>query len=97
MPTLHTVNKSPFERNSLATCLERAAGGDGVLLCEDAVIGARKGSAFAKALAEKAATCAIYALAPDLAARGIKGEDVVEAVKTVDYSGFVDLAADADR
>ncbi|HMN70824.1 MAG TPA: sulfurtransferase complex subunit TusB [Rhodoblastus sp.] len=97
MGTLHTVNKSPFDRNSFATCLAHARVGDAVLMIEDGVVGARKGSAFAPALAAKLATCAIYALAPDLAARGMKPEDVLEGVKLVDYAGFVDLAAEQTR
>ena len=44
MSTLHTVNKSPFERNSLRTCLGHLTVGDAVLMIEDGVIGARKGA-----------------------------------------------------
>lgn len=97
MGTLHTVNKSPFDRNSFATCLAHAGAGDAILMIEDGVVGARKGSNFAPALAAKLATCAIYALGPDLAARGIKPEDVLEGVKLVDYAGFVDLTAENAR
>ena len=37
---LHTVNKSPFERNALESCLRLAASGSSVLLIEDGVIAA---------------------------------------------------------
>lgn len=97
MSTLHTVNKSPFERPSLKTCLDHVAQGDAILLIEDAVVGARKGGAFAEALSHKQASCGIYVLAPDLAARGIKAEDIAEGIALVDYGGFVDLAADKAR
>ena len=97
MSTLHTVNKSPFERNALASCLAHAAQGDAILMIEDGVVGARKGSVLAEALRAEAATCAIYVLGPDLAARGMKAEDLVEGAKLVDYAGFVDLAADNSR
>ena len=97
MGTLHTVNKSPFERNSLSACLAHVRVGDAVLMIEDGVVGARKGTNVAPALAAKLATCAIYALAPDLAARGVRPEDVLEGVKLVDYAGFVDLAAEQTR
>ena len=40
MSSLHIVNKSPFERNALDSCLRLAAKGSAVLLFEDGVIGA---------------------------------------------------------
>jgi len=40
MSTLHTVNKSPFDRSSLETCLRLAGKGNAVLLLEDGVYGA---------------------------------------------------------
>ena len=97
MTTLFTVNKSPFERNALATCLTHTSEGDAVLMIEDGVLGARKGTAFEKTLRDKRPQCAIYALGPDLAARGVKAEDLVAGVEIVDYGGFVDLAARNDR
>ncbi len=44
MSTLHTVNKSPYERN--AELLDHASSGDCILLIEDGVLGtsARAGS-----------------------------------------------------
>ena len=97
MSTLHTVNKSPFERNSLASCLGHTKAGDAVLLIEDAVVGARKSGSFAGNLAAAGKSCAIYVLGPDLAARGMKAEDLAPGIETVDYAGFVDLAAKHDR
>ena len=40
---LHTVNKSPFERNALESCLRLAASGASVLLIEDGVVAALAG------------------------------------------------------
>ena len=37
---LHTVNKSPFENNSLETCLRLIENNSSLLLIEDAVYGA---------------------------------------------------------
>lgn len=93
MSTLHTVNKSPFERGSLKSCLDHVSPGDCVLMIEDGVVGARKGSAFAASLREHLSTCKIYVLGPDLAARGMKADALAEGIEVVDYSGFVDLAA----
>ena len=97
MSTLHTVNKSPFERGSMATALGHALRGDAVLMIEDGVLGAHKGGIFAGTIAESRGRCEIYALGPDLAARGMKSEDLAEGVKVVGYDGFVDLAASHDR
>lgn len=97
MSTLHTVNKSPYERNALKSCLDHISDGDRVLLIEDGVLAARKNGAFAQTLQEAKRACAIYALAPDLSARGIAADDLIDGVEAVDYSGFVDLAADATR
>ncbi|MCE1238026.1 MAG: sulfurtransferase complex subunit TusB [Hyphomicrobiales bacterium] len=98
MSTLHTVNKSPFERGSLASALAHALPGDAVLLIEDAVVGVRAGeTAAAQALKAAMPGCAIHVLGPDLAARGIAADGVVDGVTIVDYGGFVDLAAAHDK
>ena len=49
---LHTVNKSPFEKNSLQTCLRLSKPGSSILLIEDGVYGALKGSEVATRLGE---------------------------------------------
>lgn len=97
MATLHTVNKSPFDRPSLQSCLGHCLPGDSVLLIEDGVLGARKGAAASAALAAAMPSCKIYVLGPDAVARGMAPDTFVPGVETVDYSGFVDLAAGHDR
>ena len=89
---LHVVNKSPFERNSLKSCVAHLHGGDAVLLIEDAVVAAKSGSTAAALLQEAMKSASIYVLGPDLAARAIKSEDVLSGMTLVDYRGFVDLA-----
>ncbi len=93
MAMLHIVNKSPFERNALKSCLAHALSGDAVLLIEDAVIGAVSGSTLVTELqqAMNGNAVKLYALSPDLAARGVKAERVLEGIQLVDYAGFVDL------
>jgi tRNA 2-thiouridine synthesizing protein B len=88
---LHTVNKSPFERNALEACLKRAAKGSAILLYEDAVYAAASGTTLATAMAQAVKTFEIYALAPDLAARGLSQETLIDGIQVVDYGGFVDL------
>jgi len=97
MSTLHTVNKSPFDRNSLETCLRLAGKGNSVLLLEDGVYGAMKGSN-ASGMVEKALSdVTIYVLGPDLKARGVDESKIIDGIKVVDYKGFVDLTVENDK
>ena len=93
MSMLHLVNKSPYERDSLATCVGYYRAGDTVLLIEDGVYAAIKsGSA-----ASKLQGLDVAALGSDLKARGITEDKLVEGVKVVDYAGFVDLVEAKDK
>ena len=96
MPILHTVNKSPFEKSTFRSCLDHAGPGDGVLLIEDGVYAATKGTAAADLIAARKGDVALYALGADLAARGISEKSVIEGITVVDYGGFVDLVAEHD-
>ena len=97
MPTLHTVNKSPFERSTLESCLAHAVPGSSVLLIEDGVYGAIDGTRTAERVKEAMSNLAIYVLGPDLKARGMREDQVIDGIKVVDYAGFVDLATENDR
>ncbi|MDH5230627.1 MAG: sulfurtransferase complex subunit TusB [Gammaproteobacteria bacterium] len=88
---LHTVNKSPFEKNSLERCIESAKDGAAILLIEDGVYGALNNTAYSDMAQNAMKTVKIYALAPDVQARGV-GDRVLDGVELVDYNGFVDLA-----
>ena len=85
---LHIVNKSPTERHALASCLRVAQDGQALLLIEDGVY-----AATGSALAEAAQGLKVYALAPDLLARGLLGK-VAAGITPIDYAGFVDLVAE---
>ena len=91
MSLLHTVNKSPFEKNSLETCLRIAVKGSSVLLIEDGVYGAMKGTSLDTALSDAGNRLQLYVLGPDLTARGLSEEDLLDCIDVVDYDGFVDL------
>jgi sulfur relay protein TusB/DsrH len=67
MSTLHTVNKSPFEKRSLESCLGYAQAGSSVLLYEDAVYGAIKGTGIADKMSN-AAGVKFFVMGPDLKA-----------------------------
>ena len=94
---LHTVNKSPFEKNSLNSCLRIMQSESALLLIEDAVYGALRGTAVEAKIREAATRCSVYALAPDLEARGLDPTTCIETVRLIDYGGFVDLALTYDN
>ncbi|MCK5876799.1 MAG: sulfurtransferase complex subunit TusB [Candidatus Marithrix sp.] len=95
--TLHTVNKSPFETNSLETCLRLSRAGHNVLLFEDGVYGASKGTRFEALITEAMKNCKIHVLLPDFEARGMQTDNLIAGIETVDYAGFVDLVTASER
>jgi len=87
---LHTVNKSPHSHSALADCL-RVCGEHGViLLIEDGVYAALAGNAWLQPLQSARA---VYALAPDVAARGLE-QQIADTVQLVDYADFVRLCCE---
>ncbi len=98
MTTLHMVNKSPFEKNAMQSALGHALKGDAVLLFEDGVYGALKGTTVASELGRIAGEVKVYVLGPDLSARGLGGDGrIADSVTVVDYNGFVDLVTTHQR
>lgn len=97
MAMLHTVNKSPFERNTLSSCLDMAKSGSSILLIEDGVLAAVKGTAAADKVAGAMSDKSVYVLGPDLNARGMTDDQVIDGIKIVDYEGFVDLTAECEN
>lgn len=97
MAMLHTVNKSPFEKNTLETCLRLAARGSAVLLIEDGIYGALAGTMISDKVSRAMEDVSFYVLGPDLKARGMQESKVLDGVKVVDYTGFVDLVTQHDN
>jgi tRNA 2-thiouridine synthesizing protein B len=93
MATLHTVNKSPFHRDSLASCLRFVQPQDAILLIEDGIYAAIAGTAVSHLL-EELQNVPVFVLAPDLQARGILSTRLIPGIREVDYGGFVDLVAE---
>lgn len=91
MSPLHTVNKSPFSSTALASCLAHATDDAAILLIEDGVYAALASAQQPAELKTAAARGAVYALEPDLVARGLRQSPLIEGTKLVDYAGFVDL------
>ena len=90
---LHIVNKSPFERRTLESCLRFRRKGSALLLIEDGVYAVARSSTAENSIRAALQDMPIYALAPDLEARGIQ-DRVIEGIKLVDYGGFVDLVTE---
>jgi len=96
MSTLHTVNKSPFEKSSMESCLAYAKEGSSVLMYEDGIYGAIKGTAVADKVAALSGV-KLYVLGSDLKARGVAEDKVIDGIEIVDYAKFVSLAAENDK
>lgn len=90
---LHTVNKSPTERNSFESCLKHLTKGSAVLLIEDGIYGALKGSSTSELVERALMGHSIYALKPDVVARGMK-DRLINGIQLIDYDGFVDLVVE---
>ena len=90
---LHIVNKSHTQTNALQSCLRLAKPGHALLLIEDAVYAVTAAGADSAGMADALAQLKVYALQPDVEARGMAGK-LVDGVKAVDYAGFVDLVAE---
>jgi len=90
---LHIVNKSPAQTRTLESCLRLAKPGQALLLIEDAVYAATAVGAASSGLDKAAQKLKVYALQPDVEARGLAGK-VIDGVTAVDYGGFVDLVAE---
>jgi tRNA 2-thiouridine synthesizing protein B len=86
---LFTVNKSPFMNSNLESCLRLAPPGTPLLLYEDGVYAVAAGTRLEGLVLQALAQHPVYALEADLKARGI--ERLIEGVRVIDYSGFVEL------
>ena len=96
MSMLHLINKSPFERTALSSCLRLAQPGGSILLIEDGVYAALKEAACAEEVVGRVGDFSFYVLGPDVAARGLGDKPLIDGFTVVDYEGFVDLVAEHD-
>ena len=96
MNMLHTVNKSPFENSSVTSCISMCAKDNSILFIEDAVISVMKATKFTGLIESSLKDFKMYALKPDLEARGLSLDNVIEGVKIVGYEEFVDLTTEHD-
>ena len=90
---LHIVNKSPFQTTTLDSCLRMAQPGHALLLIEDGIYAATVGSTVESRVRQACTSLKVYALQPDMDARGVTAK-LVDGVTLVDYAGFVDLTVE---
>jgi len=93
MAMLHLVNKSPYDACNLDTASSIMKSGDSLLLIEDGVYGAVKNGKAASLLGG----LKVSVLGPDLAARGISEDKLIDGIEVIDYAGFVDLVEANDK
>ncbi len=94
---LHTVNKSPFEKNSLDTCLRLAEDNSSILLIEDGVYGALKNTTIESSIINAQKTNKFFVLGPDLKARGLDKTSLISNIEIIDYKEFVKLTVENDK
>ena len=90
---LNNDNKAPLDNKPRETCLKFAQQGSAVLLIEDGVYAAARDTAVATQVQEALKRVTIYALKPDVEARGMQNR-VMDGIRLVDYGGFVDLVTE---
>ena len=94
---LHTVNKSPFEKNSLETCLRLSEDNSSILLIEDGVYGALKNTSFESSIISSQKVSKFYVLGPDLKARGLDKSSLISNIEIIDYKEFVKLTVENNK
>ena len=70
--------------------------GSAVLMIEDGIYGAMKGTIKSSLVTDAMGDISFYVLGADLKARGISESQIIDGVNVVDYNGFVDLVAEHD-
>nr|VFK50193.1 MAG: tRNA 2-thiouridine synthesizing protein B [Candidatus Kentron sp. TUN]VFK50819.1 MAG: tRNA 2-thiouridine synthesizing protein B [Candidatus Kentron sp. TUN]VFK51258.1 MAG: tRNA 2-thiouridine synthesizing protein B [Candidatus Kentron sp. TUN] len=96
MSILHVVNKSPFEKTSLDSCLMHAKEGAAILFIEDGIYAAFSDTVIVDKMKAAIKSCDVYALEADIKARGMDVGKVISGIKVVNYGDFVDLVVAHD-
>jgi len=96
MSMLHIVNKSAYDKNSLESCINHAVSGASILMIEDGVYSAMKNTSAASMVEGAIKDASVYVLGPDLKARGISEDKIIDGINVVDYAGFVELTTGND-
>jgi len=96
MSMLHIVNKSAYEKDSLKSCISHAVSGASILMIEDGIYSAIKNTSASSMVESAMKDVSVYVLGPDLKARGISEDKVIDGISVVDYAGFVELSTKND-
>lgn len=64
------------------------------MLIEDAIYAAQKDTGVTDKIATALKSHSVYALTPDLDARGIDKNELIDGISLVDYEGFVKLTTE---
>ena len=91
MSTLNLINKSPFERNCLESCLRLANGDSSILFIEDGVYAALEKTSKSELIKNHQKGLDFFVLSNDISARGLTEMAIIDGIKMIDYGGFVDL------
>ncbi len=94
MNMLHTINKSPFENSTMSSCIAMCSQDSSILFIEDGVISVMKSTKFSELVENALKEFKMYVLKPDLEARGLSLNNVIEGVEIVGYDEFVDLTTE---
>ncbi len=82
--SVHLIQKSPFASDAMDACLRICHESDVIILMNDAV--------YAASLPRMWPTKRVYALAEDLASRGIS-DSIDAAISSIDYKELVELCS----
>ena len=93
---LHLVNKSPFERTALDSCLRLAKPGSAILFIEDGVYAGLANAVHAEKITASMDDFSFFVLGPDVAARGLSDTPLIDGLTVVNYEEFVDLVGEHD-
>ena len=86
---LYMVSKSPLMFGNLKSVLGIASADDPILLYEDGVYAAARGTASEELVRQALEDHPVYALDADLEARGLVA--LIDGIQVIDYDGFVEL------
>ena len=87
---LHIINQSPISSIQFTSCLRLLLSQQSLLLIEDGVYALKQNTFYAELLKQRLATTRIYALLPDIKARGIE-DKIIPDISLINYEEFVEL------
>ena len=84
---LHLISQSPIE----TAVLDRIETGDSIVFLDDAVFRILQNGDLKEILERLQSHCRLFVLSDELTVRGIRGDELINGIEVIDYTGFVDL------